>query len=289
MRALIYLFLACFNSIYHQFTRNSLRVLAYHTVPDKGKFRKQIKYLNKNFRIISLPQLQELLLDKTPMPKNCLIITFDDGDVSVLTNGLPVLSEYKLPSVLFIITRLIDSSETFWPRWVEKIFKIEGKSYSEARNKINQLKKVSNFEREKYLKTLEQIDSPQLTSIELKLMESKGVFIGNHTHTHPMINKCSESEIKNELNQVNKKFAQWSLSGYPVFAYPNGNWDERTEDILKDEGIKLAFLFDHRLAAPPVNPLRISRIMVDADSDINEFKVKVSGFHSYLMKLKNNF
>jgi peptidoglycan/xylan/chitin deacetylase (PgdA/CDA1 family) len=289
MRDLFYLFLVYVSPLYRLFSKNRLRVLAYHTVPDQEKFEKQVEYLNKNFNIISVPQLQQIIFNKSKVPSNSVLITFDDGDVSVLENGLPVLKKFNSPSALFIITKLIDTTDTFWPRWVERSFSKDGKTYAEARRKVNQLKVVSNIEREKYLETLEQITSPQLTHLDLKKMEKAGIFIGNHTHSHPMINKCSEEEITLELDQVRKKFDEWSLPGYPVFAYPNGNWDEKAEKIMFNKGIKLAFLFDHKLATIPINPLRISRIRVNADSEMNEFKAKVAGVHSALMNIKNNF
>ncbi|MDT0649637.1 polysaccharide deacetylase family protein [Autumnicola edwardsiae] len=264
----------------------NLRVLAYHTVPSSEKFDGQIQYLIKNYNVISIKDLYQHIFIGKSLPSRAVLITFDDGDISVLENGLSVLEKYDLPSVLFVITDLIDSSNTFWCRWVEKIYEKKGRSYKEAREKVNSLKNIPNKERMEYLNNLEKAESRQLKSAELQILQSKKMVIGNHTHTHPMINNCTKQEIEQELEATKSLFKKWDLEGYPFFAYPNGNWDAKSEKILKEKGVEMAFLFDHQINKNKINPLRISRIRVDADTELNEFKVKVSGLHSKIMSLR---
>jgi len=271
------------------FRNQNLRVLAYHTVNEPKKFEAQLKYLIENFNIISLSDLQDHLFNNKNLPPRPVLITFDDGDVSVLQNGLPILKKYKLPSILFVITQLIDSNNMFWCRQVEAVFENKGKSYLAARQKIKLLKKSPNSERIKYLDSLEVVNCRQLTSNELHVLQKEKMFIGNHTHTHPMINNCTEHETEQELGKVKTLFGKWNLEGYPVFAYPNGNWNVKSEKVLEKNGIKLAFLFDHQINKESIDPLRISRITVDSDTEFNEFKVKVSGLHSKILSLKNSF
>lgn len=264
-----------------------LRILAYHTVPDSLAFEKQLNFLNLNYSIISIEQLEAHLLKDTKLPKRPVLITFDDGDISVFEKGFPLLKKFGLPAVVFVITELIDSDKMFWCRWVEKSMQKEGKSYTEARRKVNYLKTISESERRKYLKTLPAEKGPQLTHRDLSSMAQENIFIGNHTHTHPMVNNCTNEQLNGELRKSKEKFRSWNLEkGYSIFAYPNGNWETRTEAILKDEGIKMAFLFDHKINDRKINPLRISRLRVNSDSPLSEFKVKVSGFHSMVMFLK---
>ncbi|MDT0644597.1 polysaccharide deacetylase family protein [Zunongwangia sp. F363] len=250
------------------------------------QFEEQVRYLKNNYTIISILDLERHFNSGQALPSHSLLITFDDGDPSVLEKGLPVLEKYNLASVSFVITDLIDSSKNFWCRWVEKVYEKQGRSYREARKKVNYLKNIPNQERIKYLSTLEKINGRQLTSAELNYMESRKMFIGNHTHTHPIINNCTAKEVKEELLCAKQLFEKWDLEGYPFFAYPNGNWDDESESSLKKNGIKLAFLFDHKVNKKIINPLRISRIRVDADTELNEFKVKVSGLHSKIMSLR---
>ena len=266
---------------------NNLRVLAYHTVPELESFRTQLLYLKKRYHIISIFELKEHLFQNKPLPEKSVLITFDDGDYSNYLNAFPVLKMESVPAVFFIITELINSDKTFWCRRVEEIYKKNGRTYQEARDEVNRLKKIPNTERAKVIKEMPSVKSKQLGLTEIRQLENHNIIMGNHTHTHPMINKCTADEICREMNLVKDNFTDWCLEGYPYFAYPNGNFDSNAEKILISKGIKLAFLFDHKLNKTEINPMRISRIRVNADADLNEFKVKVSGLHSTLLSLKN--
>lgn len=287
MRSLLYNILLPFTPIYDIQHKNKLRVLAYHTVPDKNFLEEQMVYLKKKYSIINLEQLNKYIYNGDRLPDNPILITFDDGDITVLNNGVPILKKYSIPAILFVITELIDTTKTFWWRRVEVVLQNEGKTYAEAREKVNKLKKVPETTRKKYLSNLEEVQSLQLKVQDLQSLSNDGIVIGNHTHTHPMVDQCTDEEIRKELKKTKEAFNKWKLTGYPFFAYPNGNWDEHSEKVLKEEGIELAFLFDHKVNKEKFNPLRISRIRVDADTELNEFKVKVSGLHPFLMSLKN--
>lgn len=286
MRKKIFGILNYLNVFYQLKSPLGLRVLAYHTVPDKRRFEKQLIFLRENYSLINIHQLRAHLYENTTLPKNPVLVTFDDGDISVLENGLPVLKKMSIPAVLFVITGLIDTTKTFWCRWVEIDHEKKGKTYSEARERVNYLKEVSETERKHYLEGLDLVQSKQLSSQDLGELYENKIFVANHTHTHPMINKCTDEEIHEELELSRREFRKWGLDGYTTFAYPNGNWDSKSEKILMEEGVEMAFLFDHKVNNIPINPFRISRIRVDTDLEINEFKVKVSGLHSLIMDVK---
>ena len=288
MRKIFYLILSKFHKVFEFWFRGNLRVLAYHTVVDQDLFEQQLKFLRRTFSIIDIQELHDFLFHNKELPKKPLLITFDDGDVSVLEKGLPLLKKYKLPSILFVITGLIDTSNSFWWRRVENSFEKEGKSYSKARAKVKYLKGISNEQRENYLKSLKEFEAKQLSIEQLRSLEKERIYIGNHSNSHPMLNKCTDSEIAKEFQASKDKFSEWGLPGYSIFAYPNGNWDNRTEELLKKYEVKVAFLFDHRVNKQEIHPLRISRIAVDSDLELAEFKAKVSGLHPFLLNLKKD-
>jgi peptidoglycan/xylan/chitin deacetylase (PgdA/CDA1 family) len=286
MKKLIYNLLGFLNPVMQGSSKNLLRVLAYHTAPNPGLFEKQLLYLSSNYNVIDIALLREHLFHGSPLPPKPVLITFDDGDISIYENGLPLLKKYGLPSIMFIITGLIGSRDMFWCRQVEAAYEAEGKGYLEARKKIKELKSLRNKERREYLRNLNQFDARQLTVKELRELEKGNMYIANHTHTHPMVDKCTPEEIREELDVAIQKFKDWGLEGHSVFAYPNGNWDRATEGILKEKKIEMAFLFDHKLNKKKIDPMRISRIRVDTYTGLDEFKVKVSGLHSRLMHFK---
>src|SRR5690606_5276184 len=103
--------------------------------------------------VIGLEDLRSHISEEAVLPEKSVLLTFDDGDVSVFEKGLPVLRNLAVPAVLFVITDLIDTSDTFWCRWVEKVYENRGLSYAEARKKVNELKNVPEQKRRQYIRS----------------------------------------------------------------------------------------------------------------------------------------
>lgn len=287
MRAQLYYILNLFRPFVNILYTNRLRVLAYHDVPDKEAFNEHIQYLKSHYNLISVEELKLHFLGKTQLPKKPLLITFDDGDISVYENGLPVLQRHEVPSCLFIITSLINTSNDVWIRRVEAGEMSKGKSYSEARKVVKYLKDISNYERIQAMKDYAEVSNRQLNLNQLFSLKENRMYIANHSHTHPMFDRCSELELKEELQQAKNFFNSHNLEGYSVFAYPNGNADELSQAILTESGMEMIFLFDHKINPSSPDPKRISRIKVDADTEMKEFQAKVSGVHPLFLKFKN--
>jgi len=80
-------------------------------------FRSLLKFLKKNYNIISVQDYLQSVQDRVKLPYNCLILSFDDGYEDVLANALPVLQKFKAPAVLFVPTMLLDAvvdAGLFW-------------------------------------------------------------------------------------------------------------------------------------------------------------------------------
>lgn len=288
MRSKAYIALSKLSFFFNRKYSNRLRVLAYHKVPDEKAFEKQVEYLKSHYIIIGIERLLAHFEKKEALPKNALLITFDDGDITVLQKGLPVLEKHNLKSCLFIITGLINTSEDIWIKRVEAKEMEEGKSYAEARQVVKKLKSITNAEREKRMRDYPPIFKQQLSTKELSKMQQQGMYIANHTHTHPMLDNCTKEEITEELKASKKVFQGLALPGFDIFAYPNGNADKRTNSVLKEFQMKLVFLFDHKINNQKLDPLNISRIRVDSDNEMNEFISKVSGVHPFIFNLRKN-
>ncbi|MBI6119768.1 polysaccharide deacetylase family protein [Salegentibacter maritimus] len=263
----------------------SLCILAYHTVRDSKNFEAHLSYLEENYSVISVEQLRQFICNKTKLPKNPLIITFDDGDLSVYENALPLLKKYRLPATLFVVTDLINSHKPFW--W-EEIEYYLGKE--EGNKKVWEVKDWKNIELEKFLLELrKQSNKPamrcqQLSTAQLKEMQASGFTIANHSHTHPMFNNCTREELEAELK--NSKGQLEELGFTPdIFAYPNGNYSRLSETVLESHQIKVAFLFDHKINRGKINPLRISRLAVNDHTPLWKLKLILSGWHTKILPI----
>jgi poly-beta-1,6-N-acetyl-D-glucosamine N-deacetylase len=244
-----------------EIVKNLSRIVTFHKVTHSEKLRAQLEYAKRHD----------------------VLVTVDDGDPSFYHVFYPEAKRLQIPVVLFVVTSLIDTERPFW--WDEIVHHLGS---AEGNKRVGWLKTTPNTAREKFLQEMrnnsnkEPLRYKQLTTAQLKEMESNGVIIANHSHTHPMFDQSTEEEIRAEFRASRKCFEEKGLNGYSIFAYPNGNFNEMTERILKEEGVEYAFLFDHKLNRLPINPMRISRLSVNDDTPLWKFKLILSGWHSRL-------
>lgn len=98
-------------------------ILYYHSVEESEdnelkispeKFRGQLKYLkDNNYVSLTLQELQHYIIDNKPIPKNSVVITFDDGYKDNYDNAYPILKEFGYTATIFVITGLIDKDPNY--------------------------------------------------------------------------------------------------------------------------------------------------------------------------------
>ncbi|MEK6578651.1 MAG: polysaccharide deacetylase family protein [Bdellovibrionota bacterium] len=93
--------------------RKGIAILMYHAVDSSGwefsitpeMFERQMRYLRDNkYTFLSLGQVVDMTDGKLPIPAKAVVVTFDDGYMSVATDAAPIAERYAIPVVLFIHT-----------------------------------------------------------------------------------------------------------------------------------------------------------------------------------------
>lgn len=262
----------------------ALRVLAYHGVPSPRPFADQLDWLTAHTTVVSLVDVRRHLLAGEALPPRPVLITFDDGDPTVLSVALPLLQARGLPSAAFVIAGLVDTDLPFW--WVEVEHLLRDRPTGSAAAAIREFKLLPDSERRERIARLRgsrnRHATPQLTSLDIRTLRVGGVAIGNHSLTHPCLDRCDDRTLRREVESAHERLQEILGEAPAAFAYPNGNVDRRVEACVSDAGYSLGFAFDHRVVARHPNPLRISRIRVDADAPMERFRIRVSGLHPSL-------
>jgi len=81
------------------------------SIPD---FRAQMETLDEmGFTPITISKFLDVLLDGGPLPEKPVVITFDDGHLSVYENAFPIMQEYGFPGVFYIVANRINGSPDF--------------------------------------------------------------------------------------------------------------------------------------------------------------------------------
>jgi peptidoglycan/xylan/chitin deacetylase (PgdA/CDA1 family) len=278
-------------------SRTHVPVLAYHGIGRHERFEDHLKFLLRHRRPISLDELIGACHGIRELPKHAVLLSFDDGDPSLVDIVLPLFRERGIPGVAFVISSLVESDRRPWWSEVETLLSAGGSSGllqgNEKALAVRALKRVPDTNRESVVEELRlsathvATKAKQLTRVELRALEEGGISIGNHTSTHPCLPRCSSKKLDAEIRDAHGVLE--STLGIPprAFAYPNGDWDPRAERVLKDLGYEAAFLFDHRTNRLPIHdPLRTSRVRVDSATTMDRFRMIVSGLHPALHRLR---
>jgi peptidoglycan/xylan/chitin deacetylase (PgdA/CDA1 family) len=272
-------------------------ILAYHQVRNPERFEGQLKSLLETWRPISICELIAAGGEGKSLPKRSVLITFDDGDRSLIDVVLPLFLERGIPGAAFIVSGLVGTDNPPW--WTEVEMLVEAGAWSESLGvtdrgeAVRTLKRMPDVKRVAVIEDLRSsskstgVRTEQLTPGDLRALEDGGMAIGNHTNTHPCLPRCSATKVETEIGDAHRRLE--SALGHPprAFAYPNGDWDPRAETVLMELGYEAAFLFDHRTNRVPIrDPLRISRVRVDSATSMDRFRMIVSGLHPVLHRLR---
>lgn len=220
-------------------------------------FDEHMRYLQEKFLTISLQELVKCLLQGN-MPKNAVVITFDDGYADNLHNAKPILEKYGVPATVFVSSGLVGSSREFWWDELERIFlthdyrtkplvmngqqhvwKIDSAQKArEAYFKFHRLlKKMPHAHREQVIDHLFQWSGTEISSrdshrpltiSELQKLALGGLIeIGAHTVNHVVLS--SESDESQHQEIVTSKQTLENILGMQIksFSYPFGG----TEDV----------------------------------------------------------
>ena len=137
---------------------NSVMFVMYHYVRDledsrypliKGlstvDFIKQIEYLHKMYRIISMEEVIYSIDNNRTLPNNSVVLTFDDGYIDHYLNVFPVLDRLGIQGSFFIPVRPVVERIVLNDNKIQFILSSSDDSMSLINDIKNLLKKDSYF------------------------------------------------------------------------------------------------------------------------------------------------
>jgi peptidoglycan/xylan/chitin deacetylase (PgdA/CDA1 family) len=275
-------------------------------------FAEHIELLRRDYSVMSLHQLSESLRN-SQLPKQGVVLTFDDGYADNLWNAKPLLEKYEVPATVFISSGSLDSPNEFWwddlerallqPRKLPKDLKllVQGQTY--------EWPITNSGQRQHILTTIHQILQPlsdsdcnqvmtelfawagvdktgrpdylPLTTTELiQLAQSELIDIGSHTLTHSLLSAMSKAEQFAEIVGCRQKLSSILGSQVETFSYPYGNFTTftpETVDIVQAAGFKVALTNEKNVVEMGANPFLLGRFWA-GDWSGKQFKQEVDRF-----------
>lgn len=203
-------------------------------------FKEQMKYLYDNdYNIITIRELEEFIYYKRPLHKSknntSVLITFDDGYLSNYIWAYPVLKSYGFKATVFSITSHIPK------------------------------------------KSIEVINPDKLEKISYEQMVATRDVFDYESHSHAFHKKdhnnvsyivsMNKDEVMEDLQiSINK------LGSSKYFAYPYGEYNEETIDVLEILGFKLAFTTKPGYINHDNHPYHLPRFAITPFTSLEQFK-----------------
>ncbi len=256
-------------------------VLVFHDEADGQLFERIIMALKTRYELVSLEQLEQLLLQKKDLQHICHI-SFDDGLRSFYDTNFPLLEKHRVPVSLFVSPLVISSNVNYWFQEavgydesimkkiisqqlnvpVEKLRGIPFKPIFKCLpiNTINRLLELYQEQTKCTKKAPLNMNAAQLRAVDA----SGFVTIGAHTLRHPILKNEDDHNSKHEIAESVKGLE--AMLGHPVkyFAYPNGHpymdFGEREIKYLQEENISLAFSSESDHLSTGANLLSLPRM-----------------------------
>ena len=226
--------------VYHRVCPDSETFSSTYVVR-QSDFRRQMEYLlSHGYRAVGLDDFLAPGSGNGTGTGGRVLITFDDGYEDNYTYAFPILREYKIPALIFLVADF--SRRTNW--WDVPLGTPE---------------------------------VPLLTPDQIVRMAGQGVEFGSHTLTHRSLPGLDDGQMHAEVAGSRTMIQQVTGVAPRSFSYPYSHVDQRTKDALRDAGYVCAFAVNGGPYRPAQDLWEIRRVNVTADAHGLRFGAKLSG------------
>jgi len=204
-------------------------ILCYHKIslpPQKAKIKGL--YLSPHLFSQQMKEISQAgfassppLISQPRLPSP-ITITFDDGFLNNLTEAAPSLRQAGVRAINFLVADRIGQTSDW-----------EAREGGEA--------------------------DPLMNELQIREWLAAGHWIGAHTCTHPRLSLLSRKEAREEIFSCKKKLED--RFGIPMehFAYPYGDYNETTVELVQEAGFQTACTMHRGINLSDTSPFELMR------------------------------
>lgn len=231
-------------------------------------FERQIAWLSRHFRFLSMDELVDCLQQQRRVPDNSVVLTLDDGFADNYTQALPILEKYRVPVTVYLVTDSIDTGELPWPQrlaWVLARTRIETIQLTiptrqrlslctlperkHALKLIKDLRKQLPMSQQLALfnSVVDQCGIPtpkdrMLSWDQVQEMRQRGVTFGSHTVHHPFMKSLPLEDARWQLEQSKRVLEARLGERVRHFCFPHGSYGETVGRMAQAVGYESYFI-----------------------------------------------
>lgn len=249
--------------------KNSVSVLMYHALTEKPEsgvhrvhipvaaFEEQMNWLaSQAYQVLPLRTLVASLKQGHNLPEKRVVLTFDDGYLSLYNYAWPILKKHNFEATLFVTTD---------PVGLPAYSSLKG--FEEAGQPVN--------------------DRP-LTWPELGEMAQGGWAIEGHSCSHPQLAQLDLAQVRHEVVDCKKIIEEKLNRPVHYYAYPFGNYNRQSLTALAEAGYEAGCSVHIGKASNGSDILRLPRVEINSADDLPTFIRKVeTGYASDREKLRS--
>ncbi len=260
-------------------------------------FARQMAFLRRHFRVLSIGELAEILEAGRDLPSRSCVVTFDDGWRDNFEHALPILREQQVPAVIFVATDYIGGKDCFWQERLSRLMFLAARGGDESRALVERTLGVAGLgarapaDQRRIIReavdTLKTRPQPEIATIEERVRASLGadavnlgddqfmdwdqvaaltrgtrVNVGSHGCSHTPLTRLAADHAAQELTEAGRRIAQSVGSPTESIGYPNGNYDDNVIRLTRAAGYRLGFTTDKGYLGDVRDPLKLPRINV---------------------------
>ncbi len=229
-------------------------------------FERHIRWLSTYCEIVSLSDYLACIVGTQKGKKRRVAITFDDGTATSFACAFPILQKFKAPATFFVTTCHLNGGELMPGCYLNALcyediypeLELRGQRFSletpaarkHTRQSIGALAEASENPFE-YIRRLTQRYPlpPNIRALyegmsvqQLSLAVNSGLIeIGSHTVTHPDLSRLPADQQKTEIQESQQILSDLTGREVRYFAYPSGQYDRKTIELVKRSGYLAAF------------------------------------------------
>lgn len=306
--------------------RQDLRILAYHRVLDIANperfdfdlelvsasvdgFCQQMELIKKRFHPLPLKEAAAALESGQGLPRDAVVVTFDDGYDDNYRHAFPVLRKLDIPATFFVSTGHIDNGLPFSFDWfVHMLLCTHARELSLP--EVNLVRPIPQDRSGRLqlawqaLKRLKLLDDEVVTDAFTRLqhawrmpvtphpdcrpmsweqvreMHAAGFEVGSHGRLHRVLARLSrpalEAELRKSWEAIERELGTPPSSiAYPVGGY--GAFDSRVIEATRQAGYQFACTYIRGTnAARDTDPYKLRRLPVERYMDPGWFATMLS-------------